>query len=469
MKSILKLLILSISVFLARCDKNEVPVREYPTLNTLKVSNISEDGATITAEITNPKGVEILFYGFVWAEYNDPTLEVSDRVVYSGNINSARFSGQISSSMKRGTLYYVKPFLKTEGYTVYGKATKFISLGSLPPIITNFYPNTGCVTDTVTIVGENFSYLISSNMVQFTNESSSVVYASDSLLRVIVPENLSSDLASLCIKVADRVAMAGNKFILKKPILISSDKANINICDTILFEIKNVGPNSLPKIFFNNTPAKILTKGNDQIKVIVPFLSTEVPDIQTKLVIGSMESHLPYSLNLAPPIVTAVEPAYFSFLDTITLYYVNMPNCQLDIFIDGRQVSIIESTALYAKVAVPGSINRPWGDILVQAFLNGKLLYSKIYPRILRIDSISPSFGNPGDTVTIKGLGFHPVLNNNIVCFTCNASSYGAHGIIISGNTHELKVIIPDTYPNKIGVSVFSQNISTFNFPFEVR
>lgn len=126
-----RLLLLLLSVFLATCDENEVPSRDYPRLNTLDVTNVNEAGATLNAEITYRGDFEILQYGFTWSENENPTFPISERVIFQGDIRSDKFSATISSStLVSGKEYYVRPFVQTEDYVVYGKNVKFTNRGS---------------------------------------------------------------------------------------------------------------------------------------------------------------------------------------------------------------------------------------------------------------------------------------------------------------------------------------------------
>lgn len=131
MKSIIRISLLIIIMTLsAGCSDEEVSTRDYPRLNTLAVSNISEKGATFTAEIIFRGNFEIINYGFVWNKERKPIIENSDKIVFSDNIKSDKFSAEITNSLERNRVYYVRSFIVTEDYTVYGQEVEFLSLGS---------------------------------------------------------------------------------------------------------------------------------------------------------------------------------------------------------------------------------------------------------------------------------------------------------------------------------------------------
>jgi hypothetical protein len=468
MKLISKLFVLIVPVLFTSCTENDVTSRDYPRLNTLEVTNISQNGATFNAQITYGGNCEVLSFGYVWSKSDNPTLESSEKIIYTENIKSGTFSATILTTLEKGVSYFVRPFLITQDYLVFGKVVEFFSLGSNAPIISDFYPSTGSLGDTITIIGTGFSFRSTSNIVKFSNAISLVVFSTDSLLRVTVPENLANTSASISIEIASKTTITSTPFILKIPTLLASNKATINMCDTVVFNVANIGPVSTPRIFFNNKVSEILSKTQNLIKVLVPVLPANNLSVQAKLLVGSFESTLPGLMNLNPPDFAKLEPAGSSFLDTLTLNVRNMPHCEFNVKIDGKAVPILESFNEYFKVIVPGVLDDPW-RIRLQIYLKGETLYDTLYYRILRIDSVTPSSGKPGDIITIKGRGFHPTLNNNVVCFTCQTNGHGDHGQIISGNTHELKVKIPNTPPNKIGISIFTQNLGSSNFPFEVR
>jgi hypothetical protein len=129
---ILSMLIIFLVLILS-CNKDEVTVRDYPRLKTLAVSNISENGANFNAEIIFRGTFVITSFGFVWSETVNPRIEKADKVVYTENINSQKFSSEISTALQKNVGYYVRAFITTKEYTVYGQNVRFLSKGCQSP------------------------------------------------------------------------------------------------------------------------------------------------------------------------------------------------------------------------------------------------------------------------------------------------------------------------------------------------
>lgn len=468
MKTLYRSLLLVLPVLFATCDENEIPSRDYPRLNTLDVTNVNEAGATLNAEITYRGDFEILRYGFVWSESESPTLQNSDRVIFQRDIRSNKFSATISSTLVSRKEYYVRPFVQTEDYFVYGKNVKFTSRGSEPPVITDFFPTVGSIGDTITITGEGFGYIPGVNTVTFNSTEAKVVRATDTLLRVIVPEELSAIQSSITVEIVGKKVIADQKFDLKIPRLLSAEATTINVCETIIFNIANVGPGSVPRIYFNGKIAQIVGILEDQIKVLVPFILPNDLTVEVKLVLGAFQSTMPGTLNLNPNRFR-LEPERSSFLDTITMYFTNMQHCLgFDLQVEGKILQELEETDQYIRAILPASLNDAW-RVKLQVLSGSEVVLDTIYYRTLNVESIIPSAVSPGETVVIKGRGFHPVLARNIVCFDCRGTGFGTHGEIIGGDIHTLIVKVPSMPSGPTYVHLFTQNLGTFGTPFEVK
>ncbi|MEQ9167308.1 MAG: hypothetical protein RLO12_13715 [Fulvivirga sp.] len=77
---------ITLSVFilllLVTCTKEDEVFREYPRLKTLPVVDISEEGATFSAQILELGNQDIIEYGFVWGETENLSIENSERKNY---------------------------------------------------------------------------------------------------------------------------------------------------------------------------------------------------------------------------------------------------------------------------------------------------------------------------------------------------------------------------------------------------
>ncbi|MGD1890747.1 MAG: hypothetical protein ACFB15_09140 [Cyclobacteriaceae bacterium] len=109
---------------LVKCDENEVTSRDYPRLRTLQVTDVSTEGVQFNAEIILRGASEIISYGFVWGESESPTKERSN-LVSASNLDSDKFSQKILSILNNSKTYYVRSFIETNNYLVYGEIKAF--------------------------------------------------------------------------------------------------------------------------------------------------------------------------------------------------------------------------------------------------------------------------------------------------------------------------------------------------------
>jgi hypothetical protein len=135
-------------------------------MNSLPVTNITDEGATFNADLYSLGTEKITEYGFVWGCNIDPTIYNDKRILPGIPSEICVFSTEIKTTLTEGLEYTVKPYIITEEHVVYGKPVTFTSLGSLAPEITGFEPDSARWNDTLIIRGKNFSWVSSSNLVR---------------------------------------------------------------------------------------------------------------------------------------------------------------------------------------------------------------------------------------------------------------------------------------------------------------
>jgi hypothetical protein len=59
-------------------------------------------------------------------------------------------------NLQKGETYFVRAFVITADYMVYGKPVSFTSLGSTPPVIMEFPPLEATLGDTILLKGKYF-------------------------------------------------------------------------------------------------------------------------------------------------------------------------------------------------------------------------------------------------------------------------------------------------------------------------
>lgn len=359
MKAILRnLLLISLLSLLVKCNKDEVTGRDYPRIKTLPVTEITPDGARFNAEIIFRGNFEVINYGFVWSEYINPAIENSDRVIYSDNIDSKNFTETIETALKENVSYYVRAFIKTKDFIVYGENISFLSLGSKAPKIQDVFPLEGTVGDTITIRGKNFSYVNQNNDIFFNNFKTKALASTDSLILVVVPE-ITTPTNIISVSVTGNSAGFPDSFIITTPLIYSVHPESVTFADTI--EINGDCFSQLieaNKVFLGNTQASVITSSKKRLKIIVPN-ELEKSSNELRIVLGGREAVFE-SVLIKPPAIFSINSDLIQTFDvenmTITGENFNPLPQKNKVSFGEHQVKIISSTGTQLVVEFPRSL-----------------------------------------------------------------------------------------------------------------
>ena len=186
-------------IFLVGCEKDEIATRSFPRLETLPVSEVSDEGAVFNAQLLNSDGHEIIQYGFVWKLLGatTPQLGSSFSISQMGAPSDAVFSMEINSNLDIGRYYLVRAYVQTEQHTVYGNQIIFESLGSRVPILTSVEPAQASWGDTISVHGKFFSQDTSNIAVFLNTVPLKVVSTSSTLARFVIPPVANQETVSL--------------------------------------------------------------------------------------------------------------------------------------------------------------------------------------------------------------------------------------------------------------------------------
>lgn len=149
------LILLTLLVF--SCDEEEVVPRTNPRFSVTMVQDISEGGAEFRAQINDYGTDEILEYGFVYSEYNNPRIGYGDFVSGTGRPQDY-FTLKTTHGLIKGRNYYVTAYLKTSNGIVYSEPSQFISQGSEGFVLDRIeYRQPLYYGDTLVVFGDNLS------------------------------------------------------------------------------------------------------------------------------------------------------------------------------------------------------------------------------------------------------------------------------------------------------------------------
>ncbi len=263
--------------FLAACEKDEVVIREFPRIQTLEVTDISQDGAIFKADLIQTGSGSITDYGFVWSTNFTPTVEYSEIISFTGPASTGNYSATIHNSLREGSTYYVKAYARNENYTSYGNKVSFVSLGSKAPVIQDFEPKTGIEGDTVTIYGKYFSNNKANVRVEFNGVWATIFEASDTILTVKVP-NLTKVENDIKITIFGNSVIATDKFRLKVPEIEDFFPKEGKIGDTITITGNNLLIENIEgSVYLGNELTEIVSADDTEMKIIVPAITIGIP------------------------------------------------------------------------------------------------------------------------------------------------------------------------------------------------
>jgi hypothetical protein len=308
-------LTISLIIIAFSCEKDSLLLREYPQLRTLEVSNVDESGATLNAEIISGDWDEIIAYGFVWAPENDPAWSSDEKRIISKKLSSNKFSTIITAALEPELKYSVRAFVETDTFTVFGNRVKFVSLGSLSPVIDSFFPESGEWGDTITVIGKNFSTLTDLNIGYLGAIKLNCTSASDTLLRYVIPEVANKASVELAVEVFEKTAVANASFSYKLPVIKGLSNEEAAFGDTLTIFLENELKRM--KVSFDGQEAKIVQVTKTAVSVIVSnAINRPKPTVSVR-VSGYVDKYV--SFNVKQPIVDSTYSFSVHYGDTISI------------------------------------------------------------------------------------------------------------------------------------------------------
>lgn len=216
MRYIKLILIVTSFLFFSNCKKDsEVQPKEYPYVIT-NSPTVNSDGAAFSADITNIGNQKILKYGFVWGTESNPTIRDFNKL-FDDKANTGIYTCKVNSGFAKEQTYYVRAYILTDQYEVYGNVKSFISQGSLPPVIDDFEPKSGPIGTKVTIEGKNFALSKNGNTVRFGNVEVIVDSVSENSIIVTIPKITKPEMVHVTIETAGMIVTSQDSFDLWFP------------------------------------------------------------------------------------------------------------------------------------------------------------------------------------------------------------------------------------------------------------
>lgn len=448
-----------LSILLSCTDHENLYDREYPLVKTLPSENISSYGATFKATLTGEKSFPAEEFGFIWNKSGYQSKAGSEWKSLGSTEKLGDFSLDISKALEENVTYYVMAYAVYDKKTVYGNVERFTSTPAPKPQLKKLSPSTGTWGDTVNVIGKDFSYIKEKNTVLFGTTISKILEINDTTLKVVVPSTLKEATSPVIVVVSSQKSDPLN-FTLKKPVLKSSSKMEIALCDTIDIRGENLPPDVTHLYFGNNAAAKVIKATPTNYKVAVPFINSSINSVTVSMYYSNENFTLPAPLTFKGTQFVSSVPAVAGFLDTVKVAVQNLPRCGLQAQLGSTKISLLETGTDYVKFIVPSTYNVSPIQLQLYQSNSTNLVMSANIPRALTISSISPTQADVNDIITIKGRGFSPIAANNRI--TLNNTT---QVIPVSVSTTEIRIKVPAIFiPSMTGaitVSVSAGGAST--------
>jgi N-acetylneuraminic acid mutarotase len=359
LKTTIKILVISITQFLlVTCDNYEFPKSPYPRIETLPVVNISETGVTFQATITQIGEKEITNHGFVWGPTENLSIANEDKIQLGGTSKLGNFAADVKSGLLEGETYFVKAFVGTTDYFVYGEAVSFTSKGSTPPVIKSFSPIEGTWGDTVTISGSYFSALAKNNIVKFGNLESKVIASNDTTIKCIVPDDIPNKTVPIYVAVVGNQTQSTNNFVLITPTIESFLPTQATFEDVVTIFGTNFSPIKERNIVkFNEHIAEVTESSNSQLKVKVPTAIRKKENI-ISVTVNLQTANANETFIIAPPSINSLSKTEAFIGETIQIngHNFNPTITGNAVQLGGTPATILNSTNSSLTILLPSDI-----------------------------------------------------------------------------------------------------------------
>lgn len=454
------LLIGLVFFLLTGCEDEKAVQRSYPRINTLPVANITDEGATFSADLFFEGNETIVEYGFVWG-IHEPRLGVNDKIVLDLPVKTGIYTAEIRSALIKDEDYYVKPYIKTIYHTVYGKTVKFISNGSLPPVITGFEPESAGWLDTLKISGRNFSWVASQNKVKLNAVECDVISCSDTSLYVKINSSVKTIENSISIELAGSLTTyIPGLFKLIPPSFTDFYPMQARWGDTIFIKgkyLRNVSLFSGDFIIAGTFPCTVLNPRTDTlIAILVPFdIKTLKNDLSIK--INGFVLTGKQQLILTPPTdyKFTFSPSTATWGSSVVLSGKFHPVASRNtIFFNEFQATITSASSSSITVTVPVTLPIAKSNIIYKVSPFSIVTADTFRLSAPEVLSFSPVFGPTGNKVTISGKNFgvnRPVVKfGSVTVPSQNVTSY---------NSSTVSVLVPPLNNGAVKITVICNTI----------
>ncbi|RDC64426.1 DUF7619 domain-containing protein [Adhaeribacter pallidiroseus] len=286
-----------------------------------------------------------------------------------------------------------------------GKQLKVQNIITMPTIH-SFSPAQSRTGEVVIILGSNFGTNLTENTVTFNGVKATILSTSPEELTVRVPNNALS--GKIKITTPDGVAQSQTDYFIFQAPTLTGISVNEGVTGQVItLTGKYFAPElALDTVLFNKTPAKVLAASETSLQVAVPAAARR-SKILIKTRGGQAESAQEFRIWY-PPVITGFNSAKgkAGTILTITGNDFAEETSRNKVQFAGIPSQVMQATATALRVQVPAEAIS--GDIQVET--PGGVTHSPTAFTFIPapvITSFTPSSGNAGTVITIKGRNFN--------------------------------------------------------------
>jgi N-acetylneuraminic acid mutarotase len=349
-----------LTAFLVTC-KQDPAERPFPRTLTTGVTDISVNRAIFHGDILALGHEPVTDYGFVCM--SDPSLLDLDRgIVFSlGSINhTGPFFYEGLIKQPRPMQLYVRTYLTTKTYTVYGNTVSFYYPGGQAPVIDSVTPLTASWLDTLSLWGGVFDGAGKFNTVTLGSQEAQLVSQSDSLLRFVVPVDLNEEHTPVILKVYGNTTQYKEDFSLIPPQLTRFAPDSGYYGQEIRFVGKHFHPwKSHNKVSVDGYSCSVNEASPEEITVTLPSGLGEGWH-PVRLITQQFTLNASDSFYCSAPVIEKIAPLKGTFLDTLTLTGKNLHGEISDkrMLIGDKEAHILSASDTLIRFIVPEALNQ---------------------------------------------------------------------------------------------------------------
>ena len=397
-------LLLCMVLFIFSCQKEE-DNREFPRLITSSVLDISDEGVSITAEVSLYSERDIINHG---AEYKRIGAASFDTISLGKFAGGDHFFVKIDRDLIEGAEYEVRVFAQTKKHLVYGNSVFFTSQGVKAPLIKDVYPLQAYVGDTIFVRGDYFSQKADRNSIWFGVTKTTPFFVSDTLLKTVVPTLKEAYRVEFKLEVAGKVTQYKESFALGLPVVAEVRPEVVLPGDTV--EMKGKGFLQVIGVNLGDVIHPLKSMTDSTLKLVLSE-AVSAGEKEITLVQLGREALQTKKIKVIYPEIKSVAPLTVWF-DSIVYIRGSYLSHVENISIDGNYWSdeLISKTDTLVKLKIKSVFYH--GD-LKGRFRNSEVVAIqklKFNPPV--ITSISKDVVTYGDTVYVKGDRFFSGLQS---------------------------------------------------------